>query len=108
MDRRTMKRSIWLSGRGCVPAEPTGFSVAMQMNGLGTGWLTPSTVTASSSMTSSRADCVLALVRLISSPSSRLQFTAPQLNSNSPVLRLSMVKPVMSDGMVSGVNCTRL
>ena len=103
-----MKRSSWLSGSGCVPAEPTGFSVAMHTNGRGTLCVTPSTVTDSSSMTSSRADWVFALVRLISSPSKRLQFTAPQVKRNACSSRSYMEKPVMSDGMVSGVNCTRL
>lgn len=108
MESRTMKRSSWLSGKGCVPAEPTGFSVAMQMKGRGTGRVVPSTVTARSSMTSSSADWVFALVRLISSPSKRLQFTAPHMKRNSPESRSYMVKPVMSEGVVSGVNWTRL
>ena len=79
-----MKRSSCESGRGCVPTDPTGFCVAMHTKGRGTGCVTPSTVTAISSMTSSSADCVLAEVRLISSPRSRLQFTAPMVKRNDP------------------------
>ena len=80
----------------------------MHTNGRGTLRVTPSTVTDSSSMTSSRADWVFALVRLISSPSKRLQFAAPQVKRNACASRSYMEKPVMSEGMVSGVNCTRL
>ena len=77
-----MKRSSWESGSGCVPADPTGFCVAMHTNGFGTGYVVPSTVTASSSITSSKADWVFADVRFISSPNKRLQFTAPMENRN--------------------------
>ena len=47
----------------------TGFWVAMTMNGRGTGWGVPSTVTRRSSMTSSSADWVFGDARLISSAS---------------------------------------
>ncbi len=77
-----MKRSSCESGSGCVPADPTGFCVAMHTKGRGTGYVMPSTVTAISSMTSSSADCVFADVRFISSPRNRLQFTAPMVNRN--------------------------
>ena len=77
MTTQTIKRSSCDSGSICVPTEPTGFSVAMTVNGWGSGRVTPSTVTAPSSMTSSRADWVRALVRLISSAKNRLHATAP-------------------------------
>ena len=77
MTTQTMKRSSWDSGSICVPTEPTGFSVAMTVKGCGSARVTPSTVTALSSMTSSSADWVRAEVRLISSAKNRLQATAP-------------------------------
>ena len=54
-----------------------GFWVAMTMNGSPTSWATPSTVTRPSSMTSSRADCVLGEARLISSASTMLAKIGP-------------------------------
>ena len=107
IESRTMKRSSCESGNCCVPAEPRGFCVAMTMKGLGRSCVTPSTVTARSSMTSSRAACVLAEVRLISSPRSRLQKTAPGRKTNECVSSSYMLKPVMSAGIVSGVNWMR-
>ncbi len=62
----------------------TGFWVATTMNGRGTGWGRPSTVTVCSSITSSRADWVLGEARLISSASTMLANTGPGLNSNAP------------------------
>ena len=59
-------------------------------------------------MTSSRADCVLGEVRLISSASSSWQLAAPSRYSKRLVSRLNMVKPVMSEGSVSVVNWIRL
>ena len=107
MESDTMKRSSWLSGSACVPAEPRGFWVAMQIKGAGRACVSPSTVIVCSSMTSSSADWVFGEVRLISSARSSWQFAAPSRYSNSPVLRFHMVKPVMSDGRVSGVNWMR-
>lgn len=40
-----MKRSSWAWGSSWVPAEPTGFWVAMTTKGSGSGWVMPSTVT---------------------------------------------------------------
>ena len=77
MDSRSMNRSSWDSGRGWVPAVPRGFWVAITVKGRGRGWLTLSTVTWPSSMASSRALWVLALVRLISSAKKRLHRAAP-------------------------------
>ena len=50
------------------------------------------------------ADWVLGEVRLISSASSSWQLAAPSRYSNRLLSRLYMVKPVMSEGSVSGVN----
>ena len=59
-------------------------------------------------MISNKADCVLGEERLISSANRKLQKTAPSRNSVSLVTGFIMVKPVMSDGMTSGVSCRRL
>lgn len=77
MESCIMKRSSWDSGSGCVPDAPRGFCVAMQINGLGSGWVTPSTVTFFSSMDTKSADWVFGEVRLTSSASSRWHITAP-------------------------------
>ena len=108
MDSRRRKRSSWESGSGWVPAAPVGFWVAMTTKGWGTGRLTPSTVTCPSSMASSRADWVRLVARLSSSAKNRLHSTAPGWYSILPVSLFSMEKPVMSEGITSGVNCTRL
>ncbi len=85
-----------------------GFWVAMTRNGAVTGWVTPSIVTWPSSMTSSSADCVFGLARLISSASTMVANTGPRWNSNSPERWSYTVMPVMSPGSRSGVNCTRV
>ena len=108
MERQTMKRSSWDSGSGCVPAKPSGFCVAMQMNGSGSICVTPSTLIVCSSSTSRSADCVFGEVRLISSARRSWQLAAPSRYSNWFVSRLNMLKPVMSDGSVSVVNWIRL
>ena len=77
MESRIINRSSWDSGSSWVPAEPTGFWVAMTVKGWGRGRLMLSTVTWPSSMASSRALWVLALVRLISSAKNKLHSTAP-------------------------------
>ena len=59
-------------------------------------------------MTSSSALCVLGEVRLISSASTIWLMIAPGRYCSSPLCRLGMVKPVMSDGVMSGVNWMRL
>ncbi|CUP62571.1 Uncharacterised protein [Flavonifractor plautii] len=84
MDRRTMNRSIWESGRSWVPEAPAGFWVAMTRKGWGTGWDTPSTVTCPSSIASSRADWVRLVARLSSSAKKRLHSTAPGWYSIRP------------------------
>ena len=65
-------------------------------------------VTWFSCMISSRADWVLGLVRLISSASTIWFMMLPRCSSCSPVFRLNIVKPVMSEGSTSGVNWMRL
>ena len=81
--------------------------MAMTTKGWGTGRLTPSTVTCPSSMASSRADWVRLVARLSSSARKRLHITAPGWYSICPVALLYREKPVMSEGITSGVNCIR-
>ncbi len=91
-----------------MPSYSIGFWVAMTMNGRASGWVTPSTVTCTSCMHSSRADWVFGDARLISSTSTRFANTGPGLNSNSfPPWRLNTLTPVTSDGSRSGVAWTR-
>ncbi len=66
-----------------MPSISTGFCVATTRNGLGSGWVVPSTVVCPSSMHSRSADCVLGEARLISSPITMLEKTGPGRNSNS-------------------------
>ena len=105
IDSLIIKRSSWDSGSICVPAEPTGFCVAITVNGFGSILVTPSTVTCPSSIASRSADCVFDDVLLISSARNRLHITAPSLNSNSWVLALYIENPITSDGSTSVVNC---
>ena len=72
-----VKRSIWLSGKSCVPEAPVGFWVAMTRNGWGSRWVWPSTVTCPSSMASSSADWVREVARFSSSARNTLVSTAP-------------------------------
>ena len=87
-----------------------GFWVASTMNGGSSAWVSPNTVTCRSSMASNTADCVLGVARLISSASTRLAKTGPRSNRKprAPLLSVSTWVPIMSDGIRSGVNCTRL
>ena len=59
-------------------------------------------------MHSSSADWVFGEARLISSAITTLANTGPGRNSNSVLCRLKIDRPVMSTGIRSGVNCTRL
>ena len=102
-----MNRSSWASGSGKVPSYSIGFWVAITMKGRASGWVTPSTVTCTSCMHSSKADCVFGDARLISSTSTRLANTGPGLNSNSLPVMLKTLTPVTSDGSRSGVAWTR-
>ena len=80
------------------------------MNGSGSSLADPSAVTWRSSMASSRADWVLGGVRLISSARNRLVKIGPSRNRKlrSPSSGSNTSWPVTSDGIRSGVNCTRL
>src|SRR5947209_6167309 len=77
------------------------------MNGGGSSYETPSTVTCCSCMHSSNAACVFGDARLISSTSKRFAKTGPGRNSNSFERWLKTLTPVTSDGSRSGVNCMR-
>ena len=90
-----------------VPWKSFGFWVAMTKNGRGTGRDTPSAVTWRSSITSSSADCVFGLPRLISSPISTLVNTGPSRKRKLPLPCSYTITPVMSLGSRSGVNWTR-
>ena len=58
-------------------------------------------------MASSSADCVLAGARLISSASKMFVKTGPRRSVKVLEARSNTFVPVMSEGMRSGVNCTR-
>ena len=64
-------------------------------------------VTCRSSITSKRADCVLAGALFISSIRTMLENIGPALKVNSADFALNTEVPKTSDGMRSGVNCTR-
>ena len=70
----------------------------------------PATVTCSSAIASSSADCVFGVARLISSASSTCANTGPRAKTNSrwPSCSMSMRVPVMSAGIRSMVNWMRL
>jgi hypothetical protein len=65
-----------------VPSISIGFWVAITRNGRGTSWRTESTVTVRSAITSSSADWVLGVPRLISSASTTFAKIPPAWNSN--------------------------
>ena len=105
------KRSSCASGSGYVPSISIGFCVARTKNGSGSVWVVRPAVTRRSCIASSRADCVLGVARLTSSARTRLANSGPGWNSrerapSAPSRR--MLVPVMSAGIRSGVNCTRL
>ena len=102
-----MNRSSCASGSGKVPSYSIGFWVAITVKGRASMWVVPSTVTCTSCMHSSSADCVFGEARLISSTSTMFAKTGPGLNSNSLPWRLNTETPVMSDGRRSGVAWTR-
>jgi len=58
-------------------------------------------------MASSRLDCVLGVVRLISSASTMLVKSGPGLKTNSLFSGSQMLTPMTSDGNMSEVNCIR-
>src|SRR6266540_3745948 len=88
-----------------------GFWVATTKNGRGSGNVCRPTVTSVSCIAWSSAACVLGGVRLISSASRKFVNTGPGRNSSwcrpDEGSSLMMSVPVMSDGVRSGVNCTR-
>ena len=67
----------------------------------------PPIVVAPSAMASSIADCVLALERLISSSNTKLAWIGPIWVENRWVEKSNTWVPTRSDGMRSGVHCTR-
>src|SRR3954452_8116645 len=77
------------------------------MNGRGSAYETPSTVTCDSCMHSRSADCVFGEARFTSSTSRRFAKTGPGWNSNSLARWSKTFTPVMSDGSRSGVNWIR-
>ena len=85
-----------------------GFWVAITMNGFGSGMRWPPIVVAPSAMASSIADWVLALERLISSSSTKLAWIGPICVVKRCVEKSKTCVPTRSDGMRSGVHCTRL
>ena len=103
-----MKRSIWASGRLNVPSSSIGFCVAMTMNGLGSSMRSPPMVVAPSAMASSIADWVLALERLISSSSTKFAWIGPICVAKRWDAKSKTCVPTRSEGMRSGVHCTRL
>ena len=68
-----------------MPSSSIGFCVATTRNGRGTACGTESTVTIRSAITSSSADCVFGVPRLISSASTTLAKTPPGRKSKLPV-----------------------
>ena len=91
--------------RGQLERNP-GFwrEIAKHMKGGVTGSEVPSIVTCSSCITSSKAACVLAGARLISSAKRRLVNTGPFLSLNSSIFESYIMCPQISLGMRSGVN----
>src|SRR6266850_1296243 len=107
MRMRSRKRSSCGSGRAWVPSYSSGFCVASTMNGLGNGYVEWSSDTCASFMASSKLDCVLGVVRLISSASTMLVKSGPGLNTKSPRSAWYTVTPRMSEGSMSEVNWMR-
>src|SRR5581483_2833115 len=87
-----------------------GFWVASTRNGSARTWLRRATVTRRSCMASSSADWVFGVARLISSASTRLAKIGPgsKRKVRAPPSSTIRLVPVMSAGMRSGVNWTRL
>ena len=86
-----------------------GFCVAITKNGSSRAYVSVPTVTECSCIASSRADCVLGVARLISSARTIWAKIGPRRNWNSRPCSVSttMVVPVTSAGMRSGVNWMR-
>src|SRR6266850_4718200 len=110
MTTLNMKRSSWSSGSGYVPSSSIGFCVARPEKGRSSRYVRPAAVTWYSCIASSSAACVFGGVRLISSARMICAKIGPFTNRSRRVpcssSRISV--PVMSDGMMSGVNWIRL
>lgn len=89
-----------------MPRKSLGFWVATTMNGSGSLYWWPSMETWFSLMASRSADCVLGLVRLISSASTMEAKMGPFWNLISPESLERMVYPRRSAGIMSGVSWT--
>src|SRR5512140_2945900 len=85
-----------------------GFWVAITRKAGGSGWVTPSMVTARSCMAWSSAAWVLGGVRLISSATSTSVKIGPRVSWKVLVRKSNRFVPSTSPGMRSGVNWTRL
>src|SRR3990170_2624568 len=107
MRMRRRKRSSWDSGSGYVPSCSRGFWVASTMKGRGSGYVEWSSETCASFMASRRLDCVLGVVRLISSASTMLVKSGPGLKTKSLLAGSQMLTPMTSDGSMSEVNWMR-
>ena len=103
-----MKRSIWASGSVNVPSSSIGFCVAITMNGFGRAMRSPPIVVAPSAIASSIADWVFAFERLISSSSTKFAWIGPICVVNFCEAKSNTCVPTRSEGMRSGVHCTRL
>ena len=104
------KRSNCASGSGNVPSCSIGFCVAITKKGRPSACVTPPELTVRSCIASSIDDCVFGVARLISSASTIWAKIGPLRNWKSRPCSVSttMVVPVTSAGIRSGVNCTRL
>lgn len=95
------KRSSEPSLRRDVPAMSRGFCVATNMNGSGRGWVTPSTETCASSVSSSSADWVRGVVRLSSSNTTRLAKTGPGRKTSEVMAPSAFIEPGTMDPVTS-------
>ena len=93
-----------------MPSISSGFCVARTKNGGSSGYRLRATVTWCSCIASSSEDWVLGVARLISSARTRLAKIGPgwKRKTREPPSSMRMLVPVMSAGIRSGVNCTRL
>src|SRR5260221_93955 len=91
--------------RGAGPAgEQEGLRVGKTVKFSDSRCVSRSMLTNRSCIACSRADCVFAGARLISSASRNEVKTGPFTSVNSFFCRLKTLVPMMSDGMRSGVN----
>ena len=82
MPVRIAKRSQEACAISNVPVLSCGFIVPMQKNGRGSGCRRLPTVTACSSMASSRPDCMRGVARLNSSSTTAFANSGPGMNSS--------------------------